>query len=115
MNNVSYPEAFDCPNHQGVVTGGIATKEIRPKDVVLYIPNKLVISTESVRNSELYEVLKTHEDVFVSHSSRDFLTLVFFLIFERCKGKESLWHEYFECVEMNDIPPLWEDKEIEAF
>ena len=108
LNGVGFPEAFQCQNHQAVITGGIATKEIRPQDVILYVPNKVVISTESVRNSELYEILKIHEDVFVNHPSRDFMTLVFFLIFEKCKGPESMWYEYFECLEMCDIPPVWE-------
>jgi len=43
------------------------------------------------------------------------MTLVFFLIFERCKGEESLWHPYFEVLDLNGIPPMWADDDLSKF
>ena len=33
-------------------------------------------------------------------------------MYERSKGKDSLWHDYFEVVQLIDLPAVWEDEEI---
>lgn len=55
-----------------------------------------MISTETARNSEIAEVFRNHQDIFVSNASRDHLILVTFMMYERNKGKLSFWHEWFE-------------------
>ena len=78
----------------------------------MYVPNKLVISTETARNSGISEIYRAHEDIFVTNADRDYLTLVLFLIWERVKGEDSFWHTYFECAQDADLPAVWEDQEV---
>jgi hypothetical protein len=62
------------------------------------LPNKLIISTETAKNSEIGEIFKNHDEMFVTYQDRDMMILILFLIYERIKGEESFWHPYFEVV-----------------
>ena len=75
--------------------GVVCAQEILPREVICAIPNKLIISTESARNSEIGELYRNHEDLFVAHPERDHLVMVLFLMYERSKGEASFWHPYF--------------------
>ena len=88
-------------------------EEITARETICYIPNKLLISTETARNSEIAEIFRVHPDVFLANEDRDFNVLVVFLMYERSKGPESFWHPYFETVQLVDLPALWEDEDIE--
>ena len=93
---VQYPAVFGSgPNE---LNGCTSNSDIDPKEVICAIPNKLLISTETARQSELGEVFRQNPDVFIENTDRDYLTLIFFLMYERSKGSESKWHPYFEAV-----------------
>ena len=74
------------------VLGLACTEEIAPYETIAYIPTRLMISTELARHSEIAEIYRQFEDLFVANADRDFLTLVLYLIYERSKGKDSFWH-----------------------
>jgi len=56
-----------------------------------------LISVETARKSEISEVLKSHDALFVGNVDRDYFILVVFLIFEKSKA-DSFWKPYFEAV-----------------
>ena len=75
--------------------GVVCTQEILPREVICAVPNKVIISTETARNSEIAQIFRKHEDLFVVHPERDHLVLVLFLMYERSKGQYSFWYPYF--------------------
>lgn len=86
---IDYPVVFE-----GV--GGVrANQEILPNEAFLFVPNKLVISVEGARRSEIAEVFADHEHMFCANLDRDFNTLLLFLVYERLKGSLSFWHFFF--------------------
>jgi hypothetical protein len=87
---VEYPAVYKYGS-DGVL-GLACTEEIAPYETIAYIPTRLMISTELARNSEIAEIYRQFEDLFVANADRDFLTLVLYLIYERSKGKDSFWH-----------------------
>ena len=90
MPKLSYPAVFTSSlgeqNSNVEIHGVLANQEIAPKEAFLYVPNKLLISTELARQSELGPVLRNHEDVFVANKDRDYLILTLFVFYERIKG-----------------------------
>ena len=73
-----------------------------------------MLSTATARNSEIAEIYRKFEDLFVANHDRDFLTLVLYLIFERCKGKDSFYHHFFETAQLVEQPGLWEQEKVET-
>lgn len=110
---VDYPAIFVFDDTKETLTGAVCKEEIKPREAICYVPNKLFLSTEKARNSEIAEILSAHEDVFVAYQERDFMVLCLYLIFERSKGEESFWHPYFEIVELVDLPSQWDDEVID--
>jgi hypothetical protein len=96
----------------GGITGVLCTEEIKSKEVICAIPNKILISSEKARNSELALIFFNHQDMFQANTYRDYYVLVIFIMYERSKGKDSFWHDYFECVQLIDLPAVWENEEI---
>ena len=78
------------------LNGVLALEDIHPREVFCYIPNKVLISTESCRHSELAEIYRNNEDLFVANTERDYYVVLIFIMYERLKGTDSFWHHYFE-------------------
>ena len=87
---------FSSPDGGVNLHGVLASEDINPREVFCYIPNKILISTESCRNSEIAEIYRNNEELFISHSERDYYIILVFLMYERAKGSRSFWHHYFE-------------------
>ena len=92
--------------------GSMAQDDIQPNEAFAYIPNKLCITSEKARNSDLSVVYRSHLDIFQNHQERDFYVMVLFLMYERPKGEESFWHPYFEVCEVDHLPAFWPDEEL---
>jgi hypothetical protein len=112
---IEYPAAFVSEAHQSKINGIICKHDIHPKEVICFIPNNIIISTEHARHSELAHIFKQHEDVFAASPERDFAVLVLFLMFERAKGEVGFWHPYFEVASINDMPLFWKEEVMETF
>lgn len=68
----------------------------------------MLISVEGARQSEISEVFKSHETLFVANVDRDYLILLVYVLFERTtKGDGSFWHPYFEAVQPGSYTSLW--------
>ena len=89
---VEYPACFSGVN------GCLVTEEIASNEAILYIPNKLIISEQGARESEIAEIFQNHDNLFVGNVDRDHNVLCTFVMFERLKGPQSFWHPYFETV-----------------
>lgn len=59
------PSPLETAEVQGV-RGLLSTQEIKPREVICAVPNKLIISAATARNSELAEVFRNHEELFVA-------------------------------------------------
>lgn len=94
FDKVDYPAVFNG------ICGARAKEDIAPGEAFVFIPNKLIISVESARQSEIGDIFKSHETLFVSNVDRDYLILLVFTLYERVtKGEDSFWHPYFDAVE----------------
>ena len=88
-------------------------EEIKAKEVICAIPNRLIISADTVRHSEIAEVVRNHDELFIGKSYRDEQALRLYLMHERNKGAESFWHEWFELAQLVDLPYTWEGSVID--
>lgn len=88
-------DKVDFPAYFNGVCGARATADIEPREAFLFIPNKLIISVETARKSEIGEVFQSHDSLFVGNIQRDYFILVIFLLYEKSKGENSFWNLYF--------------------
>ena len=62
--------------------GSSAKEDIQHNEVLIYIPNKLLITVERARNSEIGEIFDNHDSIFKGREDRDFMTILVFMIYE---------------------------------
>jgi len=109
------PAAFtskDDSESKNPLWGVLAAEDIAPNEVVCYVPNKCIISTETARHSEIAEIFRSHDEVFIANQDRDYMVLVLFLMYERMKGEDGFWHPYFVSIQEIDLPAIWEDQDV---
>lgn len=83
-NGIQWP-AFFGENHQ--LRGVISTKEIKPYEAVLFVPNKILITTKLAQDHEILgPIVKAYPKVFKTSPDAEYNLLIIFLIYERCKG-----------------------------
>jgi hypothetical protein len=46
----------------------------------------MMITVEGAKNSDIGEIFKNHESIFIKNIDRDYLILITFLVYERVKG-----------------------------
>ena len=88
-DKIQWPAVFG----EGLV-GSRAIDDIQPLEAFLYVPTKLQMSVEHARASEIGEIFKNHDTLFVSSAYRDNLIVTVFLIYEKLKGDASFWEPY---------------------
>lgn len=85
---------------------------LEPCEAFIYVPTKIIIQSDKVKSSEIGFILgKIHEQhEFIScieefeheiyqHLKDDQLAILsIFLLYERCKGKNSFWYPYFNII-----------------
>jgi hypothetical protein len=59
-------------------------------------------------------IYNEHPYLFKSTKDRDYLVLLLFLMYEHQKGKDSLWHPYFQAIEPGELPCFWNRKVIQC-
>lgn len=110
-----FPAVFTPPDGSFKLNGVLCTEEIKPNEVICYVPNKILLSTEKARNSEIAEIFRAHKEMFVEHADRDFYVILLYVLFEKSKGQESDWYTYFETSQVVYVPGAWDDDKIEKF
>lgn len=93
--------------------GVICTEKIKSNEAFIFVPNKLIITIERAKFSELSYVFKAHESVFKGDYNSDFLALLIFVMHEVTKGIESFWHPYFNMIDAGTMFPYWPQKVLE--
>lgn len=95
---------------------GVTAKEDIPKrKAIIFIPNRLIISTHLVKSSPLSKILTQVPDLFSPGLSEDsdFNTLSLFVLCEKLKGNDSFYSPMFEVSETNYSLLNWEARELE--
>ena len=80
-------DKVEFPAVYGGVWGSRATQDIEPNEAFLSVPNKMMITVEGAKNSDIGEIFKNHESIFIKNIDRDYLILITFLVYERLKGE----------------------------
>lgn len=92
--------------------GSAAKEDIQNNEVFVYVPNKVLLTVERARSSEIGYIFDNHDSIFKANLDRDFLTLLMYVMYEHQKGKESFWFPYFDAVDPGTLTCYWEDKYI---
>ena len=104
--SVEYPAAF---GKQGQLVGMLAARDVPPMTAFLYIPQKIMINEANARihNPRIGEIFDKHPNLFKTHLDAEYLTLIFFVMTEMIKGKDSFWHPFFQIINFTDLPMHW--------
>jgi len=89
-----------------------ATEDIEPNEAFLFIPNKLMLSVEHAKASELDVIFKSHDALFRANYERDSMIMVLYLMYEKLKGENSFYHPYFDSVALDPQSCLWDDQYV---
>lgn len=104
-----YPVVFG----DGLIGVG-AKRHLGSLKAYIYIPNKMLITEELVRNSEIGYILAENEELFTDHANSEYFILIAFIIFEKLKGGKSFWQPYFDIATPSDLPYKWSQDEIDS-
>ena len=109
MNGVQWPAFFGKNDLRGV----IATRDIKPYEGLIYVPNKLLITTKIAQDHELIgPIMKEYPVVFEESQDWEYNIQIIFIMYERTKGKDSLWHPYFDLQPIVDTPLEWGPEDL---
>ena len=71
--------------------GVVASRDIKPYEAVLFVPNKLLITVKKAKEDRfLGSVIEKHPEMFSEIEDADYNILILFLLRERIKGKEIM-------------------------
>jgi hypothetical protein len=73
-----------------------------------------MLTAQAAKKSEIGEIFKNHDSLFLSAKSYETNILFVYLIYERLKGKESFFHPFFDSVSQSDLPYFWDDKTLDS-
>ena len=96
-------------------TGLIVTEDLLTHEVFLQLPKQLVLNTRTAYLSEINIVFQENKDDFIYNNEicDDYL-LLFFILFEYQKGKESEWFNYISTFPKDQgFLALWTEKDLE--
>jgi hypothetical protein len=85
LNGVQFPSAFGKIGYTGVSF----TSNMQSSTSIIAVPNKIIISTKTVRESELNVIITENPDFFDENenSDADFNILTLFVMWEKMKEK----------------------------
>lgn len=76
---------------------------------IIAVPNKIIISTKTVRESELNVIITENPDFFDENenSDADFNILTLFVMWEKMKEKQSFYYPWFNITDENYSMYTW--------
>jgi hypothetical protein len=93
--------------------GSAAKLPIKPNEVYLYVPSKLIITVDkALRSKEIGHIFEENEFFFKNTEDRDYLVILVYLLYEHQKGKQSFWFPYFNAIEPSPLPGQWDKRVI---
>lgn len=109
--SVMYPTAF---GPSGGLVGLSATRRIGFQESYIYVPTKVVICEDQFRHDpKIGHILDKHPEAFNDRVSSEHLVIIFFVMCEMIKGKDSLWFPYFKITEKTDMLSYWEPEDLQ--
>ena len=66
IQQVNFPAAFG-KDENALLVGSAVKETIQHNEAFLYIPNKLLITTDRARASEIGFILESHDNIFKAH------------------------------------------------
>ncbi|CAG9319310.1 unnamed protein product [Blepharisma stoltei] len=89
-DKIEYPVLFP-PGY----IGSRAIASIEPEESIITVPNNMLITTKIAFLSEIKHIYEENPDLFSKINPRyEELILITFLIWEKCKGSNSVWYEF---------------------
>jgi hypothetical protein len=108
--SLRYPTAF---GKDGRLIGISTKRTIGFNESFLFVPAKLFITEENfTRHPQLSKLIDEHEELQNELTETYHLLMIFFLLYELCKGPESFWFPYFEITDKPDLIADWPVKEL---
>lgn len=73
-----------------------ATKEVGLREAMTYVPTNLMICEAKFRaDPRIGHLIDKHPEIFAEKLNNEHVILMFFLMIEYSKGKDSFWYDYF--------------------
>ena len=82
-------------------------EDLEPREAVLYVPNKCIMSTEHARCSNLGPFFDACPELFIMSQDRDICMLIVFVIYEKLEGESSFYKPYLDVVDCPEPTCYW--------
>lgn len=109
-SGVDFPAYF---GDKGELRGVVATRDIKPYEVIMGIPNKLLMtSAKAKEDKKLAKLFGKYEEVFSEDDSGDYNVLIVYLVREKLLGQESFFHPFLNLVDEIETGQSWGEKAL---
>lgn len=99
---------------KGELRGMVATKDIKPYEVIIAIPNKLLMTSLKAReDKKLAKMFEEEDETFGDGETGEYNVLIAFLLFERMKGVDSFFYPFLNLVDEIHTGLIWDKKTID--
>ena len=110
MNGCQFPAYFGKDNIRGVV----ATREIKPNEALIFVPNSLLITTKLIQEDTIFgPIVEDHPSLFKDSVDWECNTQILFLMTEKAKGENSFWKPYLDTQPLIETPVEWDDADLD--
>lgn len=101
LNKCQFPAYFGDDQLRGI----IATEDINPKEAIMFVPNKLLITDKMIRKHEvLAPIIEKYLDVFPKNMMTATHAQCLYFLYEKLKGEQSFWKPFFDTLSSEDSP-----------
>lgn len=108
---VRYPVAFGS---KGELVGVAARREIGLNEAYIYVPLKCIINESKARaDPKIGHIFERYPHLFKNRDNSEHLIVIFFVLYEMSKGKDSFWYHYFEVSALPEMLSKWSDAELD--
>jgi hypothetical protein len=108
---IDFPAYF---GDKGELRGVVATRDIKPYEVVMAIPNKLLMTSAKAREDKsLAKMFGEETETFGEDETGEYNVLMAYLIRERLKGPESFFFPFLNLVDEIETGLVWSKKTID--
>jgi hypothetical protein len=94
--------------------GVVCTDEIFSNEAILFVPSKCMMTCASAKNSEIGDIFKNHDTLFVSSITRDQNIMLVYLVYEKLKGEASFYHPYLDQVSQDPVSYFWAEELVDG-
>jgi hypothetical protein len=107
---VDFPAYF---GEKGELRGVVTTRDIKPYEVILAIPIKIIMTTKAAREDpELSKMFDEEDEIFSEDDTGDYNVLIAFLMKEKMKGHESFYFPFLNLMNEFETGLVWTEETI---